>query len=404
VYALETGGWYLRPLFVYPYGVLILVLAFFKIRSDRIVRQTSLNCDGLSEKINILQEAIRSKEVLTESLSMRFKRYSQLKDFTDSLTSAVSLEQTTKIILEKTVQLLAHFSSCILYLINPETYELNCVMSKTDGVPAIKTKKGDIFDHWVVKKMQPLLIEDVNKDFRFDVEQIDKEELRNIRSVIAAPLLTYNKLIGILRLDGVEVSSFNQEDLRLLVAISDLAAAAIDNAILYKNTLDLAIHDGLTSLYLKNYFLDRLEEELKRSSMTDNPLGLLMLDIDRFKDFNDRFGHIAGDIVLKTVSSLLLEAVGKDGNIVCRFGGEEFMILLVGVSKREAIRIAEDLRKKIKDKEVILRREVMHVAISIGVVSCPQDGFQKDDLLKKVDDLLLKAKRSGRDRVCFIEK
>lgn len=403
VYALETGGWKFKPLFVWPYSALVLILLFFKIKTNRKARAFQLRSDAVNEKVNALQETVNSRQKLTDSLTSKLKRYSQLKDFTDALTSVVSLDDTAGIILEKTIQLIPQFNSCILYLINPKTYELNSFLSKTLNTQVLKAKKGDIFDHWVVKKMQPLLIEDVNKDFRFDVEKIDQGQLRNVNSMIVVPLLTYNKLIGVLRMDSLETYAFNQEDLRLLVTISDLAAAAIDNAILYKHTLDLAIHDGLTSLYLKSYFLQRLEEELQRSSVSRRPLALLMFDIDKFKDFNDRFGHIAGDIVLKTVSRILWEAAGKEGNLACRFGGEEFVLLFIDTDKKAAIRIAEELRKKIKTREILLRREAMKVTVSIGVVSCPQDGFELQDLLLKVDDLLLQAKRKGRDRICFIE-
>ncbi|MEW6009133.1 MAG: sensor domain-containing diguanylate cyclase [Candidatus Omnitrophota bacterium] len=347
---------------------------------------------------------MHSKNLLIDSFNLKLKRYSQLKELTERLTTVVALDYTAGIILEKTIQLIPNFSSCLLYLINPKTYELNCYLSKTIDGSLVKAKKGDIFDQWVIKKMQPLLVEDVNKDFRFDVEMIDKEELRNIRSLIIAPLMTYNKIIGILRIDSLTPSCFNQEDLRLLVTISDLAAAAIDNAILYQHTLDLAIHDGLTSLYLKNYFLERLGEELQRASMKKGHLSILMLDIDKFKDFNDKFGHIAGDIVLKAVSKILQESAGKDANIICRFGGEEFAILLVDTDKEEALNLAEDLRKAIKAKEVILRRESLKITVSIGVVSCPDDGYELEDLMRKVDAFLYQAKRDGRDRVCFQEK
>jgi len=404
VFSLETGGFHLRLIFFYPYLFLIITLSIFNIKSSKQNNSLSLSCEAISEKINTSQETLKKRKAIIDSYSNRLKRYSELKDFTANLTKATSLDEVANIILEETIRLLPQFSCCILYLINPKTYELNCFLSKGQALSRIKTKKGDIFDHWVVKKMKPLLVEDANKDFRFDLEQIERKGLRNFRSVIAVPLVTYNKIIGTLRIDSEAVKEFSQEDLRLLATVSDLAAAAIDNAILYKRTLDLAIRDGLTSLYLKKHFLERLEEELQRSSIKKNPLSLLMLDIDKFKDFNDRFGHIAGDIVLKSVSKILRDFAAGEGNIICRFGGEEFIILFSEMNRKQVIKLAEDLRKKIKSKEIILRRKSKRITVSIGVVSCPEDGFETQDLLRKVDSLMYKAKESGRDKVCFFGK
>ncbi|MBU2540950.1 MAG: sensor domain-containing diguanylate cyclase [Candidatus Omnitrophica bacterium] len=383
---------------------MVISILISKISTDRKERTCHLSCDSIVEEINTLQDSISNRKKLVTSFTTRLKRYSQLKDYTNRLTTVVSLDETANIVLEETMRIIPEFSSCILYLVNPETYELNCFLSKSKEHLAIKSKKGDIFDHWVLKKMQPLIVEDVNKDFRFDVEKIDKEELRNVHSLVAAPLITYNKLIGVLRVDSRNITEFNQEDLRLLSTLSDLAAAAIDNAFLYKRTLDFAIRDGLTSLYLKGYFMERLEEELHRASSKKIPLSLLMLDIDRFKDFNDKFGHIAGDIILKIVSKMLVDIAGSVGNIVCRFGGEEFVMLLVGAEKKEAIRVAEDLRRKIKSKRITLRRQKIGISVSLGVVSCPKDGYELQDLMRKVDALLYEAKKTGRDKVCFLEK
>ncbi len=404
VYSLETGGWRLRFIFVYPYLILISILIFFKIKFNKKDKKLNLNCEAIETEINSIQEDIRNKKALADALSAKLKRYAQLKDFTDKLTSVVFLEDTANIVLAHSIALMSDFDSCILYLIDPKTYELNCFLSKSKVGAIVKSKKGDIFDYWVLKKMQPLLVEDVNKDFRFDVTRIGEEELRGINSLIIAPLLTYNKIIGILRIDSSRVCNFSQEDLRLLVTLSDLSAAAIENAILYKHSLDLAIRDGLTGLYLKKYFLERLEEELQRTSIKKGHLSLVMVDIDKFKDFNDKFGHIAGDLVLQTVSKELVAVGGREGNIVCRFGGEEFIIFFVDTDKDKAIRIAEDLRKSIKSKEIVLRRKSSRITISLGVVGCPEDGFELEDLMRKVDSLLYQAKRTGRDKVCFLEK
>jgi diguanylate cyclase (GGDEF)-like protein len=125
-----------------------------------------------------------------------------------------------------------------------------------------------------------------------------------------------------------------------------------------------------------------------------------MLDIDKFKSYNDKFGHIAGDIVLKDISRILNNYFAAPGNIICRCGGEEFAVLLPNLSKKKAVSLAEDLRKKIKDTAIILRKKKTHVTVSIGVASFPTDARMNEELIQKADSGLLKAKKLGRDKVC----
>jgi len=122
-----------------------------------------------------------------------------------------------------------------------------------------------------------------------------------------------------------------------------------------------------------------------------------MIDIDNFKSYNDNYGHVAGDIVLKVLSKVL-EGF-SDRGIVCRYGGEEFSMLLPETSKRKARIVAEDIRKTIKEEVIDLRRTKTNVTVSIGVASFPQDAKVTDELILKADERLYKAKREGKDRV-----
>src|SRR3989338_2536530 len=192
----------------------------------------------------------------------------------------------------------------------------------------LKSKRGDIFDEWVIKTLQPLLIEDAKSDFRFDLEKFTPEETRAVCSLISVPLVIGNRALGILRVDSSRENYFSTDDLRFLSTIADLGAVAVENAQLYERIEDLAIRDGLTGLYLRRYLLERLGEELSLQLRRKKELSFLMIDLDRFKQYNDQFGHMAGDIVLKTVSGILQETFKEPGNRVCRYGGEEFAVLL----------------------------------------------------------------------------
>jgi len=194
-------------------------------------------------------------------------------------------------------------------------------------------------------------------------------------------------------------SFYPQDDLRLLSTICDVGAVALENAEFFEKTQDLAIRDGLTSLYRKGYFLERLKEECKRALRKHAPLSLLMLDIDHFKVYNDKFGHTAGDIVLKNISLLMTQVFEKANAVISRFGGEEFCVILSNTDKDEAHKIAERLLLAVAKTTVILRREETNITVSIGAASLPLDTSFEDELILKADQALYRAKHQGRNRV-----
>jgi diguanylate cyclase (GGDEF)-like protein len=124
-----------------------------------------------------------------------------------------------------------------------------------------------------------------------------------------------------------------------------------------------------------------------------------MLDIDRFKDFNDRYGHTVGDLILKHVSRTIRSIV-REGDMAARYGGEEISFLLFGADRKQAAIDAEAIRKRIEKQPLILRRQTIEITVSIGVSSFPEDASVEEDLIKAADERLYRAKAEGRNRVC----
>ncbi len=293
--------------------------------------------------------------------------------------------------------------NCILYLVDIRTQRLNLYATKKEYPRLIiKAKEGDIFDYWVLRHASSLLIEDTRKDFRFDLDRTEAEYDRPMRSLISTALVSQEKLLGIVRLDSPDPFAYTQDDLRLLNTIADLGAVAIENAKLFKKTQELAIRDSLTLCFTKGYFLERLEEELKRNMRRQTHLSLLMLDIDHFKKYNDKFGHIAGDILLKKISQLIKDFVEEFKGLVCRYGGEEFCILIPNIVKSEAEELAQKLRRQIEKKKFILRQKKTSITVSIGIADYPLDASLVDELIQKSDTAMYKAKQKGRNKVCCI--
>ncbi len=358
----------------------------------------------LQEKINILADQnsrrINSKAVLQEKIG----RYQSLKEIIENINRDLNLESIANSLTSIAFSLVAnHKGTCILYFADPQTNELSVVKTrKEDKKLVIKAKKGDIFDSWIIRHVSPLIIEDARKDFRFDLERLKSQDMRVISSFIGAPLISDHKFLGILRLDNQAPGFYAQDDLRLLVTICDLGSVALENGELFHKMQNLAIHDGLTSLYTKGYFLERLKEECKRSIRQKISFSLLMLDIDHFKDYNDKFGHTAGDIVLKSLSFSIADFLKGLGPIVSRFGGEEFCVILPRIDKKKAVSVAEELRVLIENKKINLRGWETNITVSIGIAVFPDDASEESDLILKADRAMYEAKQKGRNRVICV--
>lgn len=363
-------------------------------------RREAVRLEEIEKDKNILADGIRSHRGMSDSLKKKIQRFSDLKELTARLSSSLLTEEVAHLIAEQTYQVVGKSDASLLYLVDVERQELSLAASRQkEGTPKIMSKKGDIFDSWVLKQRQPLLIQDATKDFRFDLA-VSKSDLREFKSLVCAPLVSQESALGVLRLDNVHPQIYTQDDLRLLDIVASLSAVAMENTLLYRRTEELALKDGLTGAYVHRYFRERLAQEVSRSLRSESPLSCLMLDIDHFKSYNDRYGHSAGDLVLKKVASILNQSISDAGDIVARYGGEEFGMILIGQDKQQAIAFAEGIRKKIEAEPFILRRMETKVSVSIGVSSLPVDAKLCEDLIKKADKRLYRAKQEGRNRVC----
>ncbi len=377
----------------------INIYILFKKEKD-ITQMNQVNFEELEESFNSLFVESQKHYLQTEALNKKYYRYLNLKGVVELLSASLSLPEVVRVIVKKTLELVGKSDYCLFYLTDEEKQKLvlAAIEAQAGLISKIKSKNGDIFDDWVLKRRQPLMINDCKKDYRFGTKIVNKKD-RDFKSLISSPLIVAEKVIGVLRLDNSHTNVYLQDDLRLLNIIANLAAVSIENAFLFQRTVELAITDGLTGLHVHRYFMERLTEELHRAARTKSSLSLLMCDIDHFKQYNDKYGHIAGDIVLKGISRILIECL-QAGDFVARYGGEEFAIFLPKQDKQTAFEVAEKIRKAVKEREFILRRQKSRVSISIGVATFSEDGVIAEALIKEADLALYKAKQEGRDKVC----
>jgi diguanylate cyclase (GGDEF)-like protein len=379
-----------------------VLIHYYYRRTRKTERDFVLREEDLQEDVNLLLEEIKKSKLAVYAREEQIKRYNSLEHLIERLNSTLSQEEVCLLITSAAFRLAAkNKGTCILYLVDEEKESLAIASTqKEDAQEIIKSKKGDIFDNWVFKKNQPLIIADTKKDFRFDLEKIKFAKSRMFRSLIASCLVSGKRIVGVIRLDNPKENYFSSEDLRLLRAISDLGAVAVENTQLYRRTEELAITDGLTGLYLRRYLSERMDIEMIRVTKEKGNLSILMIDIDNFKRYNDKFGHVAGDIVLRTIAKILRETFDAAGDIIGRYGGEEFIVLMPNLSKSEAKDRAEELRRRIEDERIVLRKKSTKITVSIGLSTFPQDAKLRDELIQKADSALYRAKGKGRNLVC----
>ena len=216
-------------------------------------------------------------------------------------------------------------------------------------------------------------------------------------STLCQPLIAQGEVMGILHLVA---SSPIEEDLRRRAGVVvEQMSMALANLGLREKLRNQSIRDPLTGLFNRRYLEETLERELRRALRLGEPLGLLMIDVDHFKQFNDLHGHEAGDCVLREVAATLRRAT-RASDVASRMGGEEMVILLPGADLLQAERKADQLRDQVSQLEIIqLGNTLGHVTISVGVSVLPDHGEGGAELLRIADSAMYRSKRDGRNRV-----
>lgn len=357
--------------------------------------------ENIQEKINLLIQSIGEKRKILKVLPSRSERVFFLFNISQKLIELNDSEEIYDFLVDACANLFPQSDDALLFIIQKNKSMHNLVRSfKKEGF-VIKEKEGDVIEKWVLRNNQSILVENLTKDFRFDYNKIVAFTDRKVLSFIASPLSINERIVGTIRVESKKDSAFSLEDSRLLRSVCDIGVMVLEKANLFKSIEELVIKDPLTSLFLRDYFFMRLKEELQRVKVTGKKLGLIMLDIDNFKQVNDTYGHIVGDLVLKKLSKILTSIIGDSGNVVSRFGGEEFIFFAVESTRDEMIAIGEKIRKTVEETIISFRRKKVSFTVSMGLVMYPDSAVDILSLIDEADRLLYKAKAEGKNKLCY---
>ncbi len=221
---------------------------------------------------------------------------------------------------------------------------------------------------------------------------------------LCIPILAQGEALGILHIQAtVADSTIGESTMSFKTTFAAQVGLSVANIRLRDALRAQSTKDPLTGLYNRRYLEEMLSREIRRAIRSEQHLGILMIDIDHFKKFNDTYGHEAGDAILRETGSFLVRSIRAE-DFVCRYGGEEFVVVLPTADLRAAQARAERLRAKLHDLVVMHQgRSVGSITASFGVAALPEHGMTDKDLLQSADAALYRAKREGRDRVALAQ-
>ncbi len=352
---------------------------------------------NLTDDDNIYNELLKSIEgkkieimgqytsQLISSLLMERQVQAELHRVSQRITSNVGLDELMVLMLSSCVKSTkADGGMIVLYDESIREWVIKSSWGTNEDIENIILKEA-------CRKLSSWPENDEVRELSYGIDNVPDE----IKNNLCAPLRSRRKIIGgIIIFNKKMIEVFSSSSKRLLSIFANQAAVAIENTLLYKKSQILSITDGLTGLYNHRYFQEQIQVELSRAQRYDLNFSLIIIDVDNFKQINDTYGHLAGDELLVKLS-IHLKKVIRESDTVARYGGDEFVMLLPETPKEGAVIVGERIRKSLVEEKI---GGNIPVYVSVGVAAYPDDGVYSQDIIKKADVALYKAKEDGRNR------
>jgi len=311
------------------------------------------------------------------------------------VASTLEIEKAVQLVLDQALQVVPYDTAAVL-LLREDALEV-VGGNGWDDIDAVKGLRvpvpGENPHSRALDRGNPLVVEDVAEDY----PQYSNISGTEIRGWLGIPLIVHGEKIGLLAMDSTKPGFFTPKHFRLSAALGDNVGVALYNARLFEQTKALAMTDSLTGVATRRSFFFQAERALERARRSQNPMSVLMADLDNFKSINDRHGHKTGDEMIRQVAESAREVLRRS-EIIGRYGGEEFAVILPDTDEGSALIIAERIRTKVR--EIIVPGDEIPLTISIGVTTrMPDEILSVDSILDEADKALFVAKREGRNRV-----
>jgi len=366
----------------FPLGVVVA-------DSARFHAFTTADSDTLQMFSKQLMRILRRERVYPQI----YRSYTTLKvlnEESSKLLTSLDVDVIVRSLIDGAYRIAA--SEIVFFMAKGKEFEILHQIGLPPQEKKVFNLKGTLLDI-VVKNKEPFYLSDV-RDYRAPIMPFKTE---NVGSVFALPMLYEKDLLGILTFLSEKTNALNPYQIELLGVFGNQASTSIANARFHAEIEKLAVTDGLTGLFNHRHFQERLSQEFSRLERFSEPMSILILDIDFFKDINDTYGHPVGDSVLKAVADVIRKTI-RNIDIPARYGGEEFAVILLNTGARGALNMAERLRKTVMNKRFSAEDQTFKVTVSIGISTYPKDGKSKEELIEKADRALYQAKNSGRNR------
>lgn len=312
-----------------------------------------------------------------------------LLDLTRTLTEQRSLEEALGAVTDAALRLLPCDHASIRLLDDSGRLLAGARSGEgTDHAPQA-FRSGEGVSGWVAREGVPVRIDDAHADDRF----VARQDSFRIGSLLAAPLSSAGRVIGVLSVSSPERGAFGDRDLDIARLLANTTVPPIEHARLER----LSITDDHTATFNQRYLRPRLEEEMRRAALGGSALSVLMMDLDHFKRVNDTHGHPVGDVVLSIFAERAKKSVRRR-DVLVRRGGEEFVLIMPMTGTEDARLVAERVRNAMDDDDVVVGDVRLHQTVSIGVATW--DGEEDADRLdERSDEAMYRAKQAGRNRV-----
>ncbi|HZD54641.1 MAG TPA: diguanylate cyclase [Candidatus Aquicultoraceae bacterium] len=366
--------------------------------AERFTREIS----ALKEELGNRGEKLRQVELLRRDLEetkthleAKIRDLHSIYEVSTAVAGTLDAEELFRIIPERVMRAIGLNDFCVL-LYQPETGRLVCRSSA--GMPGsvgadFTIGRGEGISWRVFESGEAIYVPDVRSAPEFRCYDGKKPEVRSFMSI---PLLSKGKVIGILNVDHPEPNAFDGESMATMRVLATYLAIAIENAGLFHFAKTLADKDSLTLLYNHGAFHARLQIELERASRYGRSLSVIMLDLDGFKEINDRHGHLVGDRILMMTAGVLCAHLRKS-DVAARYGGDEFAVILPETDLSATSAIAGRIAAGISQVRLDTREgAAISFTASIGYGTCFPDSPQRDSILSVVDRLMYESKRRGR--------